>query len=174
MKTLYLVRGLSGSGKTELADMLASGEGISHGMYDFFYGEDGSFSFELEKLKEAYRWCEGEVEKSLSEGRGIVVVHNNFIQAWEAEGYFRMGKEHGYDVVVVSLYDGGLNDRELSERCEHGVPVHTIQRQRQRWDLNIYPHRVRREPPPPPPRYDYRYERRYEERRYDGRGYYRR
>lgn len=143
MKLLVLIRGLSGSGKTTLADLLVHGsdDGASLSVDDYFVDSDGVYKFEREALKEAHEWCVEESEVLMKEGVKLLVLHNTFTRKWECERYFDLAREHGYEVQVVSLYDGGLNDRALSERGVHGVPEHDIQAQRRRWELDVYPHR---------------------------------
>ena len=65
-KMLILIRGLSGSGKTLLADSLTLNsdyeeiEGrASISADDYFTDDDGNYSFNHEKLGEAHHWCVG-------------------------------------------------------------------------------------------------------------------
>ncbi len=147
MKLLVLVRGLSGSGKTTLAELLVRGseDGASVSVDDYFLDPERGYVFEREKLKDAHEWCVEEVCELMRGGIRLCVVHNTFTRGWECAKYFDLAREYGYEVQVVNLYDGGLNDRGLAERCVHGVPEHDIQLQRRRWELDVYPHRVQRQ-----------------------------
>lgn len=146
MKRLILIRGLSGAGKTEHAELIVGdSEDRAEVTVDRFFEDDnGNYTFDFNRIKEAYEWCKDETKLLLEDGYDVVVVHNSFTRKWEAEPYFHLAKEHGYDVQVISLYDGGLNDKDLSERSVHGLNVHQISEQRKRWDLNIHPHRGNR------------------------------
>ena len=146
MKRLILIRGLSGSGKTEHAELIVGDhdDRAEVTVDRFFEDEDGNYAFDFSRIKEAYEWCKDETKLLLEDEYEIVVVHNSFTRKWEAEPYFDLAKEHGYDVQVISLYDGGLNDKDLSDRSVHGLSSHQISEQRKRWDLNIHPHRGNR------------------------------
>ena len=74
----------------------------------------------------------------MEDGFQVIVVHNTFTRKWECDPYMEMANKNDYLVQVISLYDGGLSDRQLSERGEHNVPPHVIQTQRKRWDKDIY------------------------------------
>lgn len=183
---LILIRGLSGSGKTTLADSLTLGSDYEEiegrgcvSADDFFTDDNGDYSFNHEKLSEAHHWCVNEVKSMMEDGLSLIVVHNTFKQQWEAQKYFNLADQQGYQIQVISLYDGGLTDRELAERNIHGLNEHQINSQRRKWDLNIHPHRQNRKsrhsygnphhphphphhpygyaPPPPPAYYDDRY-----------------
>lgn len=159
MKQLILIRGLSGSGKTTLAETIC-GESESRIMVsadDFFINDDGEYSFDYTKLKEAHSWCQTETQEAMEDDYEVVVVHNTFTRKWEVDPYMKLAKDCGYQVQVINLYDGGLSDRQLSERCEHSISPHLIQKQRKRWDKDVY--RERKHTPqhqgyyPPPPGY---------------------
>ena len=174
MKQLILIRGLSGSGKTTLAETIC-GDSESRVMVsadDFFINDDGEYSFDHTKLKEAHSWCQTETQEAMEDDYEVVVVHNTFTRKWEVDPYMKLAKDLGYQIQIISLYDGGLSDRDLSARCEHSIAPHLIQKQRKRWDKDVYRdknHNAPRHhypypyPPqghyPPPPNYGQNYHR---------------
>lgn len=140
MKQLILIRGLSGCGKTTLANTIC-GDNESRTMMsadDFFVDENGVYNFNHEVLKEAHGWCQKECQEAMEYDYEVVVVHNTFTRKWEVDPYMELASVNGYSVQVLNLYDGGLSDFELSKRCEHDVPPHVIQKQRKRWDKDVY------------------------------------
>ena len=140
MKQLILVRGLSGSGKTTLAETIC-GELEDRFMVsadDFFVDDSGEYNFNHEALKEAHTWCQKECLEAMEDSYQTIVVHNTFTRKWECDPYMEMANKNDYAVQVINLYDGGLSDRQLAERCEHDVPAHVIQKQRRRWDKDVY------------------------------------
>jgi predicted kinase len=150
-KMLTLIRGLSGSGKTLLADNLTLDSDFeeiegraSISADDYFTDENGDYTFNHEKLSDAHHWCVSEVQSMMEEGLSLIVVHNTFKQQWEAQKYFNLAEKNGYQVQVISLYDGGMTDAQLAERNVHGLNEHQINNQRRKWDLNIHPHRQNR------------------------------
>ena len=134
MRTLTLVRGISGCGKTSLARQLAlGGRRRLLAADDFFVDKDGVYQFNPSDLPDAHAWCSREADLAMQEGLHVI-VHNTFTQRWEMERYLQLAEQHGYRVTIVSLYDGGCTDEELAARNEHGVPLAGISAMRQRYE----------------------------------------
>lgn len=143
-KTLVLVRGLSGSGKTDLANVIV-GEGNDRAkiaMDDYFYDNEGNFKFLPQELKNAHEWCLRGCHAHMKDGLEVVVVHNVFTRKWEVDPYIDLAEKEGYKVHIINLYDRGMNDFELSEQSPHSIHPGLIQRQRKRWDKDVYRDKV--------------------------------
>lgn len=141
MKTLILIRGLSGAGKSDLANIIVGdgGDRAELSVDEYFYDEEtDTYNFNPLHLKEAHEWCEKECASLMEDGIEVMVVHNVFSRKWEIDPYIKMGSENGYRIHVVNLYDRGLNDIQLSRECVHNINPGTIQRQRKRWDKDVY------------------------------------
>lgn len=135
-KNIFLIRGIAGSGKTTLANLLAAGTGaVSIAADDYFIDSDGEYRFNPSLLPSAHEQCNVRARRSMEEGRTII-IHNTFLQRWEMEPYFKLAEEFGYRTTVVSTYDGGCTDEELVERNEHGVPLATIKRMRSNYEMD--------------------------------------
>ena len=126
MKTLFLLRGLPGAGKSTLADSL----GIDYVEADMFFMQDGEYKFDGAKLKEAHEWCQGRVRKIMELGMSVAVA-NTFTQEWEMEPYLEMAEEFGYRVnsLIVENRHGGENT--------HGVPEEALTRMRNRFEIKL-------------------------------------
>ena len=133
---------MSGAGKTEHAELIVGDhEDRAEITVDRFFEDDnGTYTFDFTRIKEAYEWCKNETKLLLEDEYEIVVVHNSFTRKWEAEPYFNLAKEHGYEVQVISLYDGGTNDKDFSDRSVRIQVLINLCEQRKRWDLNIFIH----------------------------------
>ena len=59
MKKLILIRGLSGAGKTEHAELIVGDhEDRAEITVDRFFEDDnGTYTFDFTRIKEAYEWC---------------------------------------------------------------------------------------------------------------------
>ena len=135
MKTLLLIRGLPGSGKTTLARTLeARITGSFEVCADDYFMVDGEYKFDAAKLEEVHRLCQLGTRLALEKGTSFVIVHNTFSKRWEMERYLRMAEEHDYRVQVVDLFNAGLSINELVERNVHGAPHKTIKQMWDRWD----------------------------------------
>ena len=136
-KTLYIIRGLPGSGKSTLGERLADTYmdyhpkygGSKHYSYaadDWFTDEDGNYNFDPMELPQAHDDCQARVlHAMLSEVENIAVC-NTFTQAWEAEPYFKLCELHGYTPVVLECQSQFGN--------VHDVPQESINAMADRWD----------------------------------------
>ena len=127
-KTLYLVRGIPGSGKSTFAKQL---EGFIReaDMY-FINREDGSYNFDPSKIKDAHNWCRQEVESIMKEEENAI-VSNTFTQEWEMDAYYQLAKQYGYQVfsVIVENRHEGVN--------QHGVPQDKLEVMRNRFEIKL-------------------------------------
>lgn len=127
-KTLYIVRGIPGSGKSTFAKTLG-GQNYEADM--FFINENGEYNFDFTKIKDAHQWCQGMVKGDMILEYPKIVVSNTSTQEWELEPYFEMAKEFGYNVfsVVVENRHGGTNT--------HGVPEDKLELMRNRFEIKL-------------------------------------
>ena len=134
-RTLYLVRGLAGSGKTTLAKTILYSYGhweedVHNYMVcaDDFFEVDGEYRFDASRLGEAHDWCSSQVYRNMVKGRSELVVHNTFSQRGEMEVYFEFAKEFGYSVFVIECQNdfGSVHD----------VPDEVRERMAIRWHTN--------------------------------------
>jgi len=132
MKTLYLVRGVPGSGKSTFAKTL----GGTHFETDNYFMVEGEYKFDFTKLKEAHQWCQDSVNTAMilnhTTGQNeVIVVSNTFTQEWEMESYYKMAETWGYRVfsVIVENRHGGIN--------QHGVPEDKLEIMKNRFEIKL-------------------------------------
>lgn len=123
-RTLLIVRGLPGSAKSTLARMLAPYANFTAD--DFYTDADGTYTFDVTRLREAHGQCENQTMEALRAGIPIVAVHNTFAQAWMVQPYFDMAAKYGYSPFIVECQNDFGNT--------HGVSETIIQRMREQWE----------------------------------------
>ena len=128
MKTLYIVRGLPGSGKSSLAKKVTE---LVYSADDFFTNKKGEYNFNAKLLGKAHEWCWGKVRDAMFIGAEAVAVANTFTQAWEAEKYYQLAEEYGYSVFVIECQNDFGN--------VHDVPQESIDAMKERWEKDLTP-----------------------------------
>ena len=128
MKTLYIVRGLPGSGKSSLAKKITE---LVYSADDFFTNKKGEYNFNAKLLGKAHEWCWGKVRDAMFIGANAVAVANTFTQAWEAERYYQIAEEYGYSVFVIECQNDFGN--------VHDVPQESIDALKERWEKDLTP-----------------------------------
>jgi predicted kinase len=127
-KSLILLRGLPGSGKTTLGYAM----GVTPlAADDYFYDEEGNYNFDGSKLKIAHNWCKVRTEHQMEDGIGMIVVSNTFTQEWEMESYYKLAEQYGYTVfsLIVENRHDGIN--------EHGVPADKLEQMKNRFQIKL-------------------------------------
>lgn len=95
MHTLYLIRGLPGSGKSSFADILLHTGVVNYSFEadDYFLDENLEYRFEASKLKDAHEWCQMNTKARLK--FDSVVVSNTSTTEKEVETYRKIAEEAG-------------------------------------------------------------------------------
>lgn len=131
IKDLILLRGVSGAGKTTLAERLAVGREAVFSADDYFMDDDNNYMFDGSKLKDAHADCQARTEAAMVNGDGVIFVANTFTRKWEMQAYFDLAEKYGYRVssLIVENRHGGVN--------EHGVPDEAVQAMRDRFEIKL-------------------------------------
>jgi len=129
MKTLYIVRGVPGSGKSTFAQSLDCP--VFEADQYFIDSETGEYKFDGSKIKLAHNWCKLRVEQSMEDDSQKIAVSNTFTQEWEMDAYYELAKQYGYRVfsLIVENRHGGVN--------EHGVPEDKLELMKTRFEVKL-------------------------------------
>lgn len=124
-KTIYILRGVSSSGKTTLANTLCQLPNTKSIAADDYFYNGGNYNFKVEDLGKAHDWCRNGVETLMCLEHNIV-LHNTNTTEKEINPYLDLAEQYGYKVVslVVEKRHNNVN--------EHNVPEHTLARQEKR------------------------------------------
>ena len=122
MKTLYLIRGVPGSGKSTYAKSL----GLKYVFEaDMFMEENGEYKFNPKKLGWAHNQCQRAVYDAMKTGEDIA-VSNTFVKKWEMIPYLQMASEFGYNVVEKTMTGDYPN--------VHGCPKEKVEEMKRRFE----------------------------------------
>lgn len=127
MKTLTILRGVSGSGKSSFAELIG---GVICCADDFFMVGD-EYKFDPTKLKQAHAECFDKFKAAVERGEPKIVISNTNTQTWEFDSYKHFAETNGYRVfvVVVENRHGGNN--------VHGVPDEVLEKQKARFRIAL-------------------------------------
>lgn len=126
MRTITLVRGLPGSGKSTFAKLLANARCVHLEADMFFELGDCGYQFDASKLKDAHAWCQHQVELAMADADDVV-VSNTFVKRWEMQAYINLAMKYGYRVIEVTVNG--------NHGSIHNVPEATIERMRLSWEV---------------------------------------
>ena len=123
-KTLFIVRGHPGSGKTTLGLMIAPCATYSADdwfeMQAHMLGKKYKEVWSPAKLETAHDWCKQSTQTAMAIGASRVAVCNTFVKMEQVEPYIELAEQYGYQVSIL--------------RCEndfdnvHDVPKQTVQK----------------------------------------------
>jgi tRNA A37 threonylcarbamoyladenosine biosynthesis protein TsaE len=127
-KSLFLLRGLPGAGKSTLAKTIG---GLHYEADMYFVAPDGTYHFDVTRIKDAHNWCRYKVKEAMKAELPKVIVSNTFTQEWEMEAYYLLAKELGYTVfsLIVENRHNGVN--------EHGVPADKLEIMKNRFEIKL-------------------------------------
>lgn len=120
VKTLYIITGPPGSGKTTRAKELKKEQGIiCHYEADMWMEDfDGNYCFDPKKLGFCHRKCQEKTLEAMKKGFDVI-VSNTTLTKKEAFPYIDLAKEFGYDIQIIHL--------EPVYQNVHGVSKEKIQ-----------------------------------------------
>jgi predicted kinase len=122
---LYLIRGLPGSGKSTMAQLLCNKYGGEIVEADHWFMENGRYNFNPSELPKAHSMCKLRTEHVLRNGINVFVA-NTFTTLSEIDPYFDIASEIKVKTVVIEC-KGNFGS-------VHNVPQETIEKMRLRWE----------------------------------------
>ena len=123
-QTLYIIRGIPGSGKSTHAANLASTLGItSHFEADMYFVHDGVYQWKADEIGDAHCWCYDQFYLAIQRKQDVI-VSNTFTRWREMREYVETALEHDYNVEIIEC-TGNF-------QSVHGVPAEALEKMRAR------------------------------------------
>lgn len=132
-RVMTLIRGLPGSGKSTVAEMLKKGSRWRTRTFsadDYFHDKDGIYRYDPKKVEEAHLWCQERVATAISYYIPNIIIANTFVELEELNPYIKMALKNDYKLNVIECKTMFGN--------VHDVPKHKVQKMQQKWE-ELYP-----------------------------------
>jgi len=130
MKTLIILRGLPGSGKSTFANYLVSDEFIFEAD-QYFYDENDNYNFDINKLHTAHKWCQLRVEHAMEGNINKIVLSNTSTTEKELEPYLELAKKYNYKVISLII------ENRHGNKSVHNVPDDNMVKMRKRFEISL-------------------------------------
>jgi predicted kinase len=131
MKTLIILRGIPGSGKSTVAEFLSEDGKYPVCTTDDFFMKDGVYNFNISQIGIAHKVCQEKAQKMMESGHEKVFIANTNTTQKELNTYINMANDNGYRVMslIVENRHGNTN--------EHNVPAATLEAMRNRFVVQL-------------------------------------
>jgi predicted kinase len=134
-KILYIMRGISGSGKSTVSKALASsppngGPAVIRSTDDQFM-VDGKYVFDQAKLGGYHMKNVYLVEQDMKAEVKCIIVDNTNCKGRDSKPYRELAKKYGYTITMVHV-DAGLNTakkRNATRTADRLIPEHVLEMQ---------------------------------------------
>ena len=143
---LILLRGVSGSGKSTVAELFTNAVLCSTDDYFMIPDAEGvlQYQFDANSLVINHKKCQDQVEEVMrkvtsTDGflddmvtvSSTIVVHNTFTQEWEMDAYYKLAEKYGYMVHTLIV------ENRHGSQSTHDVPLKSIENQRDRFSVTL-------------------------------------
>jgi predicted kinase len=155
LKTLHIMRGVSGSGKSTatqaLIDSVTRNIGYSDNhtvvhstdsVIERDFDDYGKFFNEMNEsndfsmLGTVHRRNQLEATESMEKGVTHVIIDNTNLTRKEFKPYVKVAEANGYNVVIHNIQYAPLTAEDLFRRNTHNVPMTVIENMIRKFDLD--------------------------------------
>lgn len=120
-RTLILLRGVSGAGKSTVSKLFNTSYVYEADSY--FTDNKGNYHYDAKFIHYAHASCQQSVALAMGFGVGPIVVANTSTRERDLKPYIDLAEEMGYSVVSLIV------ENRHGNRNVHGVPEETLERQ---------------------------------------------
>lgn len=145
-KTVFIMRGISGSGKSHYVQGILQAPG-NRGKSKRVCSADHFFDgreFDPFLLGQAHATCMRVFLDAVGEGIDIVILDNTNICKWEYENYETIAKMLGYQVEIIEITVDSIRELcQCADRNVHAVPKSVVANQAMRFERDSKARHVR-------------------------------
>ena len=127
MKTLIILRGIPGSGKTSFASFLGKAVCCA----DDYFVHDGEYKWKAEDIGKAHGWCQRKCRRFMKAQLEQIVVANTNTTEREMQPYMDLARQFGYMVYSVIV------ENRHGNASVHGVPEATLDKMKARFSIEL-------------------------------------
>lgn len=129
-KTLIIMRGISGAGKSTVAKKLhAEIGGVIYSTDDFFINpKTGKYEFDASKLSQNHEANKERTAEAMQQGISPIIIDNTNTKEWEMLPYVDLADQYGYEIEIKQPGSPDFPDVDLDT---------ILQRQKSRGDKAV-------------------------------------
>jgi predicted kinase len=135
-KTMYIMRGLPGSGKSSMASMLQALTNAKICSADHYFIMDGEYKFNRDNLEKAHRFCFKTAEEAIKEGKSVIIDNTNVTLDVYMK-YKELANDALFNCIILEIY---CKDKDMAvkfaKRNKHTVPIRDVMLMLSRWETD--------------------------------------
>lgn len=129
MKDLIIIRGLPGSGKSELAKKFSSKAICTAD--DYHTNRNGNYNFDISRIGDAHSWCQRKCRRFMKKRIQNIIIANTNTTEKELKPYMDMAKEFGYRTFSI------ITENRHGSETIHKVPEETMDKMENRFNVKL-------------------------------------
>lgn len=131
MKTIVNLRGISGSGKSSLAKLIAENKNAVICEADDYFTVNGEYKFDATKLGFAHAQCQNKVIESIKNQVDLIIVSNTSSTEKEVNVYKNLAEQHNYRFISIIV------ENRHGNQSVHNVPDNVIENMKNRFAIKL-------------------------------------
>ena len=128
-KSLVIVRGVPGAGKSTFAELISGGDTDIICTADDYFMQDGEYKWDAAKLGEAHKSCQEKCESLMQKSARLVIVANTSVRGQDFEPYMKLAEQYGYQTFSVIVENRHGNDNV------HNVPDDKVESMKRKFQI---------------------------------------
>jgi tRNA uridine 5-carbamoylmethylation protein Kti12 len=130
VKTLIILRGLPGAGKTTIIKKLekqySETATVCSADHFFYFGKEHipeNYHFQRDMLNKAHGSCRTNCSKAIQENKPLIIIDNTNIKLRDFKDYIELAYDGGYKIICHSIT--GMTAEDSFNSNVHNVPIET-------------------------------------------------